>query len=107
MKVPFLDLKRSHDEIHNELELAFKRVLDSGKYVLGDEVSSFETEFITQRHLIYNQHMTNCIFLKGDFLLQKNFKTRYLVFPCTLNCKTGNLKLLLIPAYAKLNYEPD
>lgn len=45
MKTPFLDLKASTYELEGEFEDAFKRVLKSGWYVLGDEVASFETEF--------------------------------------------------------------
>jgi dTDP-4-amino-4,6-dideoxygalactose transaminase len=43
--VPFLDLKSPHQELREELTSAFHRVLDSGWYVLGDEVKNFEQEF--------------------------------------------------------------
>ncbi len=45
MEVPFLNLKVSHTKLHNELLGAFDRVLDSGRYILGEEVNSFEQEF--------------------------------------------------------------
>ena len=45
MVVPFLDLKRLHEEIREPLELAFKRVLDSGWFITGSEVEAFESEF--------------------------------------------------------------
>lgn len=45
MVVPFLDLKRLHEEIREPLELAFKRVLDSGWFITGPEVEAFEAEF--------------------------------------------------------------
>ena len=45
MKVPFLDLISPQVEIKNELTLAFERVLNSGRYILGSEVISFEKEF--------------------------------------------------------------
>lgn len=45
MKVPFLDLKFPHIELQQELEAAFRRVLESGWYVLGREVEAFEEEF--------------------------------------------------------------
>lgn len=45
MKVPFLDLVAPHDELRNELRDAFERVLDSGCYILGSEVTHFEQEF--------------------------------------------------------------
>lgn len=43
--IPFLDLKAPHQELRAELREAFERVLDSGWYVLGDEVKQFEQEF--------------------------------------------------------------
>lgn len=43
--VPFLDLKASHVELRAEMEAAFDRTLDSGWYILGNEVKQFEQEF--------------------------------------------------------------
>jgi hypothetical protein len=43
--VPFFDLKRQEATLHGDLLVAGKRVLSSGWYVLGNEVSGFETEF--------------------------------------------------------------
>lgn len=45
MKVPFLDLKAPHQELKTELEAAFARVLDSGWYIVGKELESFEANF--------------------------------------------------------------
>lgn len=45
MNVQFLDLKSPHDELRDELRKAFERVLDSGWFVLGNEVKQFESEF--------------------------------------------------------------
>lgn len=45
MTVPFLDLKLPHRELQRELEATFKRVLESGWYILGQEVEAFEQEF--------------------------------------------------------------
>jgi dTDP-4-amino-4,6-dideoxygalactose transaminase len=45
MSIPFLDLKTPHLKLRDELTAAFERVLDSGWYVLGDEVKQFEREF--------------------------------------------------------------
>ena len=44
-KIPFLDLKNINLGSSNELTLAFNRVIQSGSYVLGSEVSAFEGEF--------------------------------------------------------------
>jgi dTDP-4-amino-4,6-dideoxygalactose transaminase len=43
--VPFLDLGRLHQEIRNPLDEAFRRVLDSGWFVMGPELEAFETEY--------------------------------------------------------------
>jgi len=44
MKVPMLDLVAEHAPYRAELVAAFERVLDSGRFVLGPEVESFEQE---------------------------------------------------------------
>ena len=44
-KIPFLDLKNINLGSSNDLTLAFNRVIQSGSYVLGSEVSAFESEF--------------------------------------------------------------
>ena len=43
--IPFLELKSPHQELRAELREAFERVLDSGWYILGNEVKKFEKEF--------------------------------------------------------------
>jgi dTDP-4-amino-4,6-dideoxygalactose transaminase len=45
MKVPFLDLKMQLGTIRDETAEAMNRVLDSGWYILGEEVQSFESEW--------------------------------------------------------------
>lgn len=45
MKVPFLDLALLHEEIREPLESAFRRVLDSGWFIMGPELEAFESEF--------------------------------------------------------------
>jgi dTDP-4-amino-4,6-dideoxygalactose transaminase len=47
MKVPFLDLKPAYRELQAELDAAWRRVMDSGWYILGEEVEAFEREFAT------------------------------------------------------------
>lgn len=43
--IKFLDLKRINSRYQNELKEACGRVIDSGWYVLGNEVAEFEREF--------------------------------------------------------------
>ncbi len=45
MKVPFLDLSRTHDTIRADLDATWHRILDRSRYILGEEVEAFETEF--------------------------------------------------------------
>ncbi len=45
MKVPFLDLKAPHAELREELDIASRRVMESGWFILGEEVRMFEEEF--------------------------------------------------------------
>jgi len=45
MNVSFLDLKASYYELKEELNSAWHRVMESGWYILGQEVESFEHEF--------------------------------------------------------------
>jgi dTDP-4-amino-4,6-dideoxygalactose transaminase len=53
--IKFLDLKKINDSFEPELSNAIKRVLDSGWYLLGEEVKAFESEyagFIGTNHCI-------------------------------------------------------
>jgi dTDP-4-amino-4,6-dideoxygalactose transaminase len=43
--VPFLDLKELYLEMKEEFDLAYKRVMQSGCYILGEELEAFEREF--------------------------------------------------------------
>lgn len=43
--IKFLDLKKINDSFEPELSIAIKKVLDSGWYLLGNEVKTFEEEY--------------------------------------------------------------
>lgn len=45
MKVPFLELKPTYDELRGEFDAAYHRVMDSGHYLLGGELEAFESEY--------------------------------------------------------------
>jgi dTDP-4-amino-4,6-dideoxygalactose transaminase len=45
VNVPFLDLKPAYDELREELDAAYRRVMESGWYLLGPELERFESEF--------------------------------------------------------------
>jgi dTDP-4-amino-4,6-dideoxygalactose transaminase len=45
MNVPYLDVRAAYLELQAELDAAYHRVMDSGWYILGEEVEAFEAEF--------------------------------------------------------------
>lgn len=45
MTIIFQDIKTPHLQLHEELQTAFNRVLESGWYILGKETEAFEQEF--------------------------------------------------------------
>jgi dTDP-4-amino-4,6-dideoxygalactose transaminase len=45
VKISFLDLKASYIELQSELDESYHRVMNSGWYILGEEVNAFEDEF--------------------------------------------------------------
>lgn len=46
-RVPFLDLRAGYLELKSEIDQAVSHVLDSGWYLLGRELESFESEYAT------------------------------------------------------------
>jgi len=45
LKVPFVDLKRQHSGIREEIAQAMQSVIDRNAFIMGDEVGLFEQEF--------------------------------------------------------------
>jgi dTDP-4-amino-4,6-dideoxygalactose transaminase len=45
VKIPFLDIQAAYLELQEELDAAYRRVMSSGWYILGQEVEAFEAEF--------------------------------------------------------------
>jgi dTDP-4-amino-4,6-dideoxygalactose transaminase len=45
MKVPFLELKPTYLELKDELDAAYRRVMNSGWYLLGQELEALEGEY--------------------------------------------------------------
>jgi dTDP-4-amino-4,6-dideoxygalactose transaminase len=43
--IPFLDVGAAYAELRTEIDQAVRRVLDSGRYILGPEVEAFEEEW--------------------------------------------------------------
>jgi dTDP-4-amino-4,6-dideoxygalactose transaminase len=47
MNVPFLDLRPQYLELKDQFDAAYQHVAESGQFILGPEVDSFESEFAT------------------------------------------------------------
>lgn len=45
MKVPFLELRDTYLELRDDLDAACRRVMDSGRYIMGPECDGLEEEF--------------------------------------------------------------
>jgi dTDP-4-amino-4,6-dideoxygalactose transaminase len=45
LKIPFLDLQAAYMELKSEIDAACQRVLESGWYILGEEVETFESSY--------------------------------------------------------------
>jgi dTDP-4-amino-4,6-dideoxygalactose transaminase len=43
--IPFLDMQTPYRELQSELDKAYHRVMESGWYVMGEELNTFENEF--------------------------------------------------------------
>jgi len=43
--IPFLDIKSPYQELKEELDEAYRRFMESGSYVLGEETQLFESEY--------------------------------------------------------------
>ena len=70
MKIPFLDLKAPYTELRDELDAAYRRVMDSGSYILGHELAAFEKEFAAYCGVKHCVGVGNCfdalrLILKG------------------------------------------
>ncbi|HAP66325.1 MAG TPA: erythromycin biosynthesis sensory transduction protein eryC1, partial [Nitrospinae bacterium] len=54
-QIPLVDLKRQYLTIRDEIDLVIKKVIESGYFILGNEVSSLErevAEYIGVKHAI-------------------------------------------------------
>ena len=45
--IPFLDLKSCNQRFQNEFDTAFRNFLDSGHYIMGEQLAKFEADFAT------------------------------------------------------------
>lgn len=68
-QVPFLDLAATYQELRTELDAAYHRVMESGWYILGEEVEQFEKEFAEYCEMPYAIGVANG--LEALFLILK------------------------------------
>ena len=69
VKVPFQDLRAPYLELKDELDAAYERFMESGRYVLGGEVQSFEQEYAAYceaRHCVGVGHGLDALRLALD-----------------------------------------
>lgn len=45
MKVPFLDLGAAYEELAPELDAAYRQVMESGRFLFGEQLACFEAEY--------------------------------------------------------------
>jgi dTDP-4-amino-4,6-dideoxygalactose transaminase len=51
MSIPFFDLSELHKPLRKEMDEAYKRVMDSGNFIMGSELNMFEAEFASYCHV--------------------------------------------------------
>ena len=60
MIIKFNDLRRQYESLRNEIDSSIKRVNNSGYYLFGDELKSFEEEFASYCNCKYAIGVANC-----------------------------------------------
>lgn len=66
MTIPMVDLKAQYESLKNEFELALREILESGHFILGANVSSFEEEiaaFVGVRYAVGVASGTDALYL--------------------------------------------
>ena len=64
--IPFIDLSSQRDLIRPEIDMAIKRVIDSGQYILGPEITALESElaaFCGAKHVLSCANGTDALAL--------------------------------------------
>jgi dTDP-4-amino-4,6-dideoxygalactose transaminase len=59
IKIPLLDLKKQINPFRQELDIAIKRVIDGGNFILGKEVQDFENEVTKYCNVKYAVGVSN------------------------------------------------
>ena len=64
--IPLVDLRAQYHSIHEEIDEAVARVLESGQFILGEEVAAFEDAFAAYcgaRHGVAVNSGTSALYL--------------------------------------------
>ncbi len=105
MKVPMLDIHALHEPIQSELENAAIRVLRSGQYINGPEVSAFESElgaFLNIAHVIGVSSGTDAL-LSTLMALNVRPGDRIITTPYTFIATVGAIvRIGAIPVFADI-----
>ncbi|MGD0784515.1 MAG: DegT/DnrJ/EryC1/StrS family aminotransferase [Sedimentisphaerales bacterium] len=59
--IPFLNLKRQHDQVRHQIQKAINKVIDSEWYILGEEVKLFENQFAKYCNVRHCVGVGNCL----------------------------------------------
>ncbi|MDE1326598.1 DegT/DnrJ/EryC1/StrS family aminotransferase [Vibrio aestuarianus] len=117
--IHFLDLKKINSQYREELKEACSRVIDSGWYVLGEEVSEFEREFSTYCEtkyclgvangldaliLILRAYMELGVMQKGDEVIVP--ANTYIASILAIS-ENGLIPVLVEPNESTFNLDPD
>ena len=107
MKIPFINFDQQNDLIRNEVLESIKKIFDSKNYVLGSNVSKFETNYseinIDERLLVgiitpdkdiipdaKNLKPAYLVFNNYELILKWNRSLRFALAVCTLKEKISN-----------------
>ena len=77
-KVPYVDFVLQHKSMRNDLHACLERLLESGQFILGPEVESFEkvfADYIGVKHAIGVGNGTDALFLSLKALSHGSFNS--------------------------------
>jgi dTDP-4-amino-4,6-dideoxygalactose transaminase len=67
--IPMLDIKAQHEPIKEEIKSALKDILESGRFILGDNVINFEKEaasYLGTQHAVGLASGTDALYLSRE-----------------------------------------
>jgi dTDP-4-amino-4,6-dideoxygalactose transaminase len=115
LKVPFLDLKAEYRSLKEDIDREVHDVLDSGRFILGEKVKGFETEFakyLGTGHVVAVNSGTSALYLAlralkigpGDEVITA---ANTFVATCEAVAMTGAMPGLVDVLPSNFNMDPD